>query len=152
MTVTSRLYFVALVPDEPLLSKVRAIKQEIAEHFGSKAALRSPAHITLHMPFQWREDREDRIAEALEEAASATGPFSIQLSGFNAFKPRVLYLDMLSSPPLRALHEAVSYTMRPGRNLRIDLLKQNLLYMTSACLSINKKFGKCTKDSLYPDK
>lgn len=108
----SRLYFVALVPAEPLLERVQGIKEEMATRFQSKAALRSPAHITLHMPFQWREDREDRLLEGMQEIAADTSPFVVQLRGFAAFKPRVIYIDVEHSEPLHELHKRTERQMR----------------------------------------
>ena len=61
------LFFIALIPPEPIKSEVMAFKKEMEEKFDSKAALRSPPHITLHMPFQWREDREGLLKDKLGE-------------------------------------------------------------------------------------
>ena len=41
------------------------IKQEFANRFNSKAALRSPPHITLHMPFKWKEEKEVKLIDVL---------------------------------------------------------------------------------------
>jgi 2'-5' RNA ligase len=108
----SRLYFVALVPDASLLGQVRKIKEEMAQRFQSRAALRSPAHITLHMPFQWREDREDRLKETMLEIAADTSPFTLQLVNFEAFKPRVIYIDLKPSEDLIELHKRTERQMR----------------------------------------
>ena len=108
----NRLYFVALVPEAALLEQVRVIKEDVAIRFQSKAALRSPAHITLHMPFQWREDREDRIMEGMQEIAAEFSRFTLRLSGFAAFKPRVIYIDVEHSDALHALHKRTEKQMR----------------------------------------
>ena len=113
----TRLYFVALVPDEPLLSKVREIKEYMAMQYQSKAALRSPAHITLHMPFQWREDREERLIHCLQEVAQANRPFELTLKDFNAFKPRVIYIDVSSSSALQDLFQQTERHMRRQLNI-----------------------------------
>ena len=46
-------YFIALIPPEPLFTQIHQLKIYCSEAFGSKAALRSPPHLTLHMPFEW---------------------------------------------------------------------------------------------------
>ena len=51
-------YFIALVPPEPLLSEIQRVKQQIFDDYGTKGALRSPGHITLHMPFSWEEEKK----------------------------------------------------------------------------------------------
>lgn len=83
----SKLYFVALIPTGDVLRKVRKLKEEVAERYESKAALKSPPHITLHMPFKFREDREDRIEEVLRKVAISFGSFTVFLPGFGAFPP-----------------------------------------------------------------
>jgi 2'-5' RNA ligase len=59
-------YFIAIVPPEPFLSNITAIKMELFENYGSKGALRSPAHITLHMPFSWDDEKEEKLITNLE--------------------------------------------------------------------------------------
>lgn len=90
----SKLYFVALIPTGDVLRKVRKLKEEVAERYESKAALKSPPHITLHMPFKFREDREDRIEEVLRKVAISFGSFTVFLPGFGAFPPKVIYVDV----------------------------------------------------------
>lgn len=89
----------------------------MARRFGSKAALKSPPHITLHMPFRYREDREDRLCEVLQQAMIGFEPFEIIHDGFSAFAPRVIYVDVEDSEPLQAFRESVVKTMRHGLKL-----------------------------------
>ena len=64
------LYFIALVPQEPTYAKVVGLKEEIQAGYESKAALRSPPHITLHMPFKWKHEKEAILYKTLEQVAS----------------------------------------------------------------------------------
>ena len=48
-------YFVALIPPSPVYEEAQALKEYFREKYNSKAALNSPPHITLHMPFFWKE-------------------------------------------------------------------------------------------------
>ncbi len=45
-------YFIAIVIPEPFQVELMDIKNIVKDKFNSKGALRSPAHITLHMPFE----------------------------------------------------------------------------------------------------
>ena len=89
-----KLYFIALVPDEPVFTEVMNLKTEIKERFGSKAALRSPPHITLHMPFQWQEEKEAMLISSLNSVGSQSKEFNIDLRGFGSFPPRVIYIHI----------------------------------------------------------
>ena len=78
-------------------------KEYFAEHHNSKAALKSPPHITLHMPFKWRTQNEEQIIKLLEKVTSEHQSFTIGLSGFSAFAPRVIFIDMKENIELRKL-------------------------------------------------
>jgi 2'-5' RNA ligase len=96
-------YFIAIVLPEPLLSKTEAIKHELLEGFGLKGALRSPAHITLHRPFEWKEEKEQALLNKLREF-KMPAHFEIDLHGFAAFKPRVIYVNVVQNAALTSLH------------------------------------------------
>ena len=109
-----KLYFVAIVPGKPVYEEVLAFKEEFKERFNSKAALRSPPHITLHMPFQWKEEKEQLLVSSLEDLTNGQTPFDIKVEGFGAFPPRVIYVNVIESNALKAIFQAVQ------KNARID--------------------------------
>ncbi len=99
-------YFIAIVPPEPLLSAIQEIKQAIFDDYGTKGALRSPGHITLHMPFSWEEEKEDKLIAGLS-AFTFNTPFQIQLNGYGSFEPRVVFINVVESAPLLALQQSL---------------------------------------------
>lgn len=106
------LYFIALIPDEPVLSEVMAFKQEVKEKFNSKGALRSPPHITLHMPFKWPADREELLIEKLSGFQFDQYPFQVTLRGFDFFEPRVVFVDVDKTEVLTQLQKELSDFVR----------------------------------------
>jgi 2'-5' RNA ligase len=100
-------YFIAIVLRDDLLAKAEAIKQELYERYGLKGALRSPAHITLHRPFEWKEEKESTLVEALEKFEFRP-PFHLYLNGFSCFEPRVIYLDLKKNEHLYELHNQLA--------------------------------------------
>jgi 2'-5' RNA ligase len=86
-------YFIAIVLPEPLQTEVHSIKKDFFNRFGTKGSLRSPAHITLHMPFLFEEKKEDVLLECLHNFQFSSS-FLIQLLNFNCFEPRVVFLDV----------------------------------------------------------
>ena len=100
----TKKYFIAIVLPEPLLSKVEAIKQSIFDEHGLKGALRCPAHITLHRPFEWKEEKENVLLEKLS-AFRFQGSTSIELKDFAFFEPRVIFVDVLPNAVLNELHK-----------------------------------------------
>jgi 2'-5' RNA ligase len=96
----SQLYFIAFVPPAPVFEDALKLKQYFKETYNSKAALNSPPHITLHMPFRWKTDKEEKLIEKLKKFASSNDPFKICLDGYASFPPRVIFLNVVTSETL----------------------------------------------------
>ena len=117
-------YFIAIVLPSPYQHQVMAMKEYVRDHFGSKAALRSPAHITLHMPFEYKLKKEDLLLDTLHSFKFAQ-PVDVELRDFNCFEPRVVYVDVIPNPLLdRLQRELVNhvkselYLMNEAENKR----------------------------------
>jgi 2'-5' RNA ligase len=98
------LYFIALVPHHELREEVKVLKEEMQERFYARHALKSPAHITLQMPFKRRVEDELQMTQALEDFASRQHPFTITLSDFGCFAPRVIFVKIENPEPIADLH------------------------------------------------
>lgn len=105
-------YLIAFVPPEPFFSEANAIKEEVKENFESKAALKSPPHITLHMPFQFKEKKENLIDEALTAFANSNSKLEIKQKGFGCFEPRVIFINVEKTEPLARLQKELLAYMR----------------------------------------
>ncbi|MDX1942168.1 MAG: 2'-5' RNA ligase family protein [Saprospiraceae bacterium] len=88
------LLFIAVLPDVIIQREITQFKEYLSEHFGASHALKSPPHITLFPPFKWQEARIDELKTALDEFAAAAEAFELSLKNFNAFRPRVIYVDV----------------------------------------------------------
>ena len=109
-------YFIAIVPPQPLLSDIQTIKQSIFDNYQSKGALRSPGHITLHMPFSFDESKEDKLIECLKEFQFKT-VFPIVLKNYDCFEPRVIFIDVEEQVELFELQKQLVSHVK--RNLNI---------------------------------
>ncbi|MEM6523125.1 MAG: 2'-5' RNA ligase family protein [Bacteroidota bacterium] len=117
MDVPPPLYFIAIIPPEPVHSFAQNQKEYFSYRFNSKAALRSPPHITLHMPFRLKEKKEEMLIKKLKTVASDHEPFELDVNGFGNFEPRVIYLDITKPEKLAALQTNVGKIMRQEMNL-----------------------------------
>lgn len=97
-------YFIAIVPPEPILSNITAIKTELFENYGIKGALRSPAHITLHMPFNWDDEKEEKLITNLE-AFRFSQSLDIELTNYSCFEPRVIFISVSENEQLNDLQK-----------------------------------------------
>ena len=103
-----QLFFIAVVPSEPVLSEVNAFKNEISKRFGSSHALRSPPHITLFPPFKSGVELLSEIDIFLKSVTNETAPFVLGLDGFDVFSPKVIFVRPETSVALESLYHRVS--------------------------------------------
>lgn len=100
-------FFLALVPPEPIQQYTREIQQDFAERYASRAAQKSPPHITLQPPFEWASDDRETLEQRLQEFASWQASIPVTLAGFAAFPPRVIYINVLKTPELMIGQQAL---------------------------------------------
>ncbi len=96
-------YFIAIVLRGAAFEHSEGLKQQLFEKFNLKGALRSPSHITLHRPFEWKTAREQELITTLSSFKQPE-PFELQLNGFDRFGERVIYLAVEENPTLQQLH------------------------------------------------
>ncbi|ERT09653.1 ligT like Phosphoesterase family protein [Lyngbya aestuarii BL J] len=110
MKSSESLFFIALLPTVDIQNEVTEIKQYFVEKYDSRHALKSPPHVTLQPPFKWSTDKLDHLEECLVNFSQAYSPLPITLSGFGAFPPRVIYVNVIKTPELLTLQkELMSY-------------------------------------------
>jgi 2'-5' RNA ligase len=109
--------FIALVPPASIQTQVTAIKTEISQRFHSQAALKSPPHITLQPPFSRSLATLDTLQDGLATFAQTQTAIPIQLSGYKAFAPRVIYIDVVPEARLTACQVALQSTLATSLGL-----------------------------------
>ncbi|HKC67076.1 MAG TPA: 2'-5' RNA ligase family protein, partial [Bacteroidia bacterium] len=105
-------YFIAIVIPDPFQAELMSLKNWVKDNLNSKGSLRSPAHITLHMPFEWKEEKETVLINTLQQFSFSQN-FSIDLNNFSCFEPRVIFVDVLKNQLLEKLqNELVVYVQK----------------------------------------
>jgi 2'-5' RNA ligase len=112
-----KLYFIAIMPPSPLVDEALKLKQYVADNYASKGALNSPPHITLHMPFEWREDREEKLMNKLVIFSATKNPLRIEFDNFGCFAPRVIFINIKKSEPLERVQRDLNRFCRQELNL-----------------------------------
>ena len=102
MNKETSLFFIALQPPPEIQEYVTKIKQYFADRYRSRAALKSPPHITLQPPFELAASIST-LEEYLGTFASGKQSVPVTLEGFSAFPPRVIYVNVLKTDQLLAL-------------------------------------------------
>mgnify|MGYP005751977041 CR=1 FL=1 len=118
-------YFLAILPPEPILGQAEAIKQGIKEKFGVKYALKSPAHITLKMPFSYNEVKENILIERLKTFAATRPEFLLKVGGIDTFGNRVVFLDVENNEHLILLQAELKQFCKRNLLLNDELSDRN---------------------------
>ncbi|MEO1049884.1 MAG: 2'-5' RNA ligase family protein [Bacteroidota bacterium] len=111
------LYFIAIIPPEPINSEILKWKHLFADQFNAKQALKSPPHITLHMPFKYKIEKEEKLIHAISRFANTRTSFLINLENYGAFPPRVIYIRVVLSEPLASLKTGLTRMAKQELNL-----------------------------------
>ncbi len=130
------LWYIAIIPDKDLCERVKQLKLEMKEKYGSSHALKSPAHVTLVMPFRRIEGFGDETSPLLSEFAAGCRPHQIECDGFGSFEAKVIYVDLNPKEPLREVH----------RNLRELLLTKEIFPPKQIWPKINPHITIATRD------
>lgn len=75
------------------------------DRYDCVVALRSPAHVTLVPPFWMSENLEHALKDAIRQFSRHQVSLEINLKNFAAFKPRVIYVDVIPTPHLQTLYD-----------------------------------------------
>lgn len=142
------LFFIGLLPDEPLLEKISNIKKEIKERYGPKHALKLPPHITLQIPFNMAKEQEPVLEESLLNFSRNEKGLEIELNGFGAFKNKVIFIRIKEPTAINELHdrlqEMLKQTVRLDKNEQVENLHPHI---TLATRDLKKEvFGEIWKE------
>lgn len=118
-------YFLAIVPDGPIQDKCTGIKNEIREKFNVKYALKSPAHVTLKMPFSYNEAKEEKLIKVLREFLVQFESFPISIGGVDTFGKRVIFLSVKADGRLTKLQSGLKEFCKRELNLVDELSDRN---------------------------
>ncbi|MBW8685545.1 2'-5' RNA ligase family protein [Chitinophaga rhizophila] len=106
--VESKIYFIALLPNAAVGTEIIRLKQEFAEKYEARKALRVLPHITLQVPFTASPELEKSLGPALHTFAATLSPFEIKLNGFGGFsftRRKVLYINVEKNEGIVHLHQ-----------------------------------------------
>ncbi|RMF22929.1 MAG: 2'-5' RNA ligase family protein [Cyanobacteria bacterium J083] len=98
-------FFLALLPPAEVESFAQKLKEDFAKNYHTRAALKSPAHITLQPPFAWEIERLPELKAKIQNFVSNQSSVPIIIDGYGAFGNRVIYLNVLKTPEIINLQE-----------------------------------------------
>ncbi|MEC4804352.1 MAG: RNA 2',3'-cyclic phosphodiesterase [Jaaginema sp. PMC 1079.18] len=105
--MTRDRYFLALLPPSEIQAQILPIQQDLTETYSLKRRPNSPPHITLYPPFEWDAENVPLLIKTLQTFTQNWMPIPIQLTGFGAFKPRVIFIQPRQTSPLMELQRSL---------------------------------------------
>ena len=134
------LYFIALIPGSELRERICAVKERMKADYNAVHALKSPAHITLQIPFKRSSTDEGRLAEALRTFATTEKPFTVDLNGYGAFAPRVIFIKIVEPGPITGLHSRLKKVLLEELHFHHDeVMKSVQPHITVATRDLTKQ-------------
>jgi 2'-5' RNA ligase len=118
-------YFLAIVPAGPIQDNCTEIKNEIKEKFNVKYALKSPAHVTLKMPFSYNEAKEEKLIESLRKFLTSFEGFPVSFGGVDTFGKRVIFISVKADDRLTKLQSGLKEFCKRELNLVDELSDRN---------------------------
>ena len=102
------IYFIAIVPPEPLYSEIQEIKEEVGRTYKTKEALRRPPHATLIPPFNAPTSVEPDLVTFMETYGNSQKPFDIFIDGFGEFHQGTIFIKPNESPELMKMQKELA--------------------------------------------
>ncbi|MDX2217368.1 MAG: 2'-5' RNA ligase family protein [Oculatellaceae cyanobacterium bins.114] len=103
-------FFIALLPPQTIQDYANEVIQSLGDRYHTGVS-KAPPHVTLQPPFEWSVARQPDLETCLSSFAIQHNAVPVQLSGFGAFPPRVLYINVLKTPQLLALQTNLMATL-----------------------------------------
>ena len=108
MPAKQNLYFIAIIPPEPIYSEVKEFQKRFEEKYKSKEAFKRPSHITLIHPFMISEDSEPDVKKFMQNFVAKQTPFELAVDGFGAFGFHTIYVALNEDAQLKKLQKDLS--------------------------------------------
>jgi len=110
-------YFIAIIPSGTVLDDTMKMKEDACQLFLSCASLNSPPHITLHMPFIWKDKRRLDLESFLKLLLTDFPVFEVNLVGAGAFGKRNIHLKIEENNALIDLQKQIATGMKKHLNV-----------------------------------
>ncbi|EAZ94336.1 2'-5' RNA ligase family protein [Crocosphaera chwakensis] len=138
---SKKRFFIALLPPKDVQEEVTKIKEYFKDIYNSKAALKSPPHVTLQPPFEWDTENLPPLIQELNYFSQSQQSFSMTLRGFSAFKPRVIYIDVLKTSELLSIQKSLMFHLESSLNIVHQVSKSRPFspHLTLAFRDLTKK-------------
>jgi 2'-5' RNA ligase len=110
MSESQKLYFIAIIPPDEICEAVTTVKQDIADRFKSKKALKVIPHVTLKAPFKFPANEHTELFRWFASTPASVRPFRQELKDFGSFTNKrnpVIFIEPVVNESLATLQKNV---------------------------------------------
>lgn len=111
----NKIYFIALLPTAEAGKEIIRLKQEFAEKYGARHAVKVLPHITMQVPFTADPLLEKTFTAELTDFAATLAPFEVSLNGFGTYpfkEQKILYINVERKPAIMETHQKLMGFLR----------------------------------------
>ncbi len=98
-------FFLAILPPQKVSDEIISFQKELAAEYGFYHALKTAPHLTVIPPFECEEEKLLELSSLVKKQNFHS--LSIKLNGFQAFVPRVLFVDVQRNEGLHFLQRKI---------------------------------------------
>ena len=110
MSEPGNLYFIAIIPPDEICKAITTVKQDFADRFKSKKALKVVPHITLKAPFKFPVQEQTSLLRWFALTPVSVHPFQQELKDFGCFTNKrnpVIFIEPVMNESLALLQKNV---------------------------------------------
>jgi 2'-5' RNA ligase len=131
------LFYIAIVCPGEIEAKIKAFKEHMQLHYGCRAALKSPAHLTIIPPFRAEDETEKHLQDFVQTFNIGMLPVDITITGYGNFGDRVLFAGVAPNNSLTELEKeatdefnkqfpAIIFGMKPEFNPHVTIATRDI--------------------------
>lgn len=87
-------YFITILPPLVIQEEINIFQQQILKKFNCKSSLNAPPHLTLIMPFLWKNTKEKVLFDLVNQINNSFESIDIQLDDFGFFEPKTIFIKV----------------------------------------------------------
>ncbi len=110
MLPKENLYFIAFIPSLTICADITGFKQDFADRFSCRAALKLTPHITLKAPFKLPPQEHSTLLKWFNGLLLPIHPFHLEIRDFGVFPKKsspVVFVKVMMNEHLQTLQEAI---------------------------------------------
>jgi 2'-5' RNA ligase len=117
MLQKENLYFIAIIPSPSICDEITVFKQEFADRFSCRAALKLIPHVTLKAPFKLAPSQRNQLLGWFKQLHVPVRVFDMEIRDFGVFSKKsspVVFMQVVLNEYLQVLQSSIVNSFTTG--------------------------------------